>query len=257
MGKDRKAHEMLEELLALNGLNERSLAEKIGVSELVIRNYLTGLNKDNRNYARIKAKIKESFGIGDDFFDESHVPAPGVEYKPEPERKIKRAGRTAAKTTGADESKGALPDKGQQPAADLNGAVTVEDKTDSMEEVPVKKETGREEKKATAKKSQTIQTDPLLAAIKAVGNKAKLPGKKKDITPEAAEAWASAYEEEMKQSVARIFAVVRESLRANFVKEEAKPVYARKKVAEIVELVEKAKEEDLNLILAMLKKMIR
>ena len=78
MGKNRQAHEIVEELMAVNGIDEKTLAEKAGVSELVIRNYLSGLNKDSRSYARLKDKVKEAFGLGEDFFDESHVytPAP-------------------------------------------------------------------------------------------------------------------------------------------------------------------------------------
>ena len=94
MGKNRQAHEIVEELMAVNGIDEKTLAERAGVSELVIRNYLSGLNKDSRNYARLKEKVKEAFGLGDDFFDESHVyvPAPAAvkeEKKPAKTAKVK------------------------------------------------------------------------------------------------------------------------------------------------------------------------
>ena len=258
MGKNRQAHEIVEELMAVNGIDEKTLALKAGVSELVIRNYLSGLNKDSRSYARLKDKVKEAFGLGDDFFDESHVyvpaPTPAVKEEKKP-AKTKSAKVKVEKNEGEKKAPGL---EGTQLVFDLKGQISEEE---NKKEDPVDSSSSKtKEKKAVnseSKKQSTPATDPLMSAIKSSGSKAKLAGKKKDITPDAAEKWASEYEDEMKQSVGRAFSVLRESLKEVFKKEEAKPAYPNKKITEIVELASKAKEDDLNLIIAMLKKITK
>lgn len=242
MGKNRQAHEIVEELMAVNGIDEKTLAEKVGVSELVIRNYLSGLNKDSRNYSRLKDKVKEAFGLGDDFFDESHV------FVPVPAQEIKAKIPKTSKPREKKQKESKAPDDGVQLVFDQKGLI--------LEEIKEKKEPASP-KAAASKKQPTAAQDQLMSSIKSTGSKAKLSGKKKDITPEAAEKWAEDYEEEMKQSVGRAFSVLKESLKEVFKKEEAKPVYTNKKITELVELASKAKEDDLNLIIAMLKKITK
>ena len=265
MGKNRQAHEIVEELMAVNGIDEKTLAEKAGVSELVIRNYLSGLNKDSRNYSRLKDKVKEAFGLGDDFFDESHVfvPAPvkevkaGIKKPAKPRTKEKKESAVfdvAAKSDVKTETKAGsmknvpVSEEGVQLVFDQKGLILEEIKENKQPASP---------KTAASKKQPAASQDQLMSSIKSTGSKAKLSGKKKDITPEAAEKWADDYEEEMKQSVGRAFSVLKESLKEVFKKEEAKPVYTNKKITELVELASKAKEDDLNLIIAMLKKITK
>ena len=95
MGKDRKVHEVVGELMAMNSIDEKALAEKVGVSELVILNYLSGLNKDSRNYARLKGKIKAAFDLGDDFFDESHIAVAIAGPTPKKEKKAAKPKKEA------------------------------------------------------------------------------------------------------------------------------------------------------------------
>ena len=253
MGKNRQAHEIVEELMAVNGIDEKTLAEKVGVSELVIRNYLSGLNKDSRNYSRLKDKVKEAFGLGDDFFDESHV------FVSAPVKEVKAGTKKPAKPR--------TKEKKESDASDVaaKSDVKTETKAGSKKNVPVSEEgvqlvfdqKGLILEEIKAKKQPAASQDQLMSSIKSTGSKAKLSGKKKDITPEAAEKWADDYEEEMKQSVGRAFSVLKESLKEVFKKEEAKPVYTNKKITELVELASKAKEDDLNLIIAMLKKITK
>ena len=253
MGKNRQAHEIVEELMAVNGIDEKTLAEKAGVSELVIRNYLSGLNKDSRNYARLKEKVKEAFGLGDDFFDESHV------YVPAAVKEEKKPAKTAkVKVEKNDGKKKSTALEGTQLVFDLKGQISEEDtKKDNAADISVTKSKEKKAADSGSKKQSAPASDPLMSAIKSSGSKAKLAGKKKDITPDAAEKWAAEYEDEMKQSVGKAFSVIRESLKEVFKKEEAKPTYPNKKITEIVELASKAKEDDLNLIIAMLKKITK
>lgn len=255
MGKNRQAHEIVEELMAVNGIDEKTLAEKAGVSELVIRNYLSGLNKDSRNYARLMEKVKEAFGLGDDFFDESHVyvPAPAAVKEEKKPARSKPAKTVKVEKTDGGKKMPAL--EGTQLVFDLKGQISEEDtKKDNSTDISAAKSKDKKTAESGSKKPSAPASDPLMSAIKSSGSKAKLAGKKKEITPDAAEKWAAEYEDEMKQSVGRAFSVLRESLKEVFKKEEAKPAYPNKKITEIVELASKAKEDDLNLIIAMLKK---
>lgn len=255
MGKNRQAHEIVEELMAVNGIDEKTLAEKAGVSELVIRNYLSGLNKDSRNYARLKEKVKEAFGLGDDFFDESHVYVPAPAAVKEEKKPAKIAKVKVEKNDGKKKST-AL--EGTQLVFDLKGQISEEDtKKDNSADISATKSKDKKVAESGSKKQSAPASDPLMSAIKSSGSKTKLAGKKKDITPDAAGKWAAEYEDEMKQSVGRVFSVLRESLKEVFKKEEAKPAYPNKKITEIVELASKAKEDDLNLIIAMLKKITK
>ena len=245
MGKNRQAHEIVEELMAVNGIDEKTLAEKAGVSELVIRNYLSGLNKDSRSYARLKDKVKEAFGLGEDFFDESHVFTPAPVAVKEQEKPVKDEIKPAKQKVNKKE-------ESTQLVFDLTGQISEETKKEIIKEEKTIKASNKDTKKQSAP-----ATDALMTSIKGSGSKAKLSGKKKDITPEAAAKWADEYEEEMKQSVGKAFSVLRESLKEVFKKEEAKPSYSNKKITEIVELASKAKEDDLNLIIAMLRKITK
>ena len=273
MGKNRQAHEIVEELMAVNGIDEKTLAEKAGVSELVIRNYLSGLNKDSRSYARLKDKVKEAFGLGEDFFDESHVftPTPvavkeekkAVKKEKKPVKSEEKAVKAEEKTVKEqekpvkDETKPAKQkvnkkEESTQLVFDLTGQISEETKKDIIKEEKTIKASNKDTKKQSAP-----ATDALMTSIKGSGSKAKLSSKKKDITPEAAAKWADEYEEEMKQSVGKAFSVLKESLKEVFKKEESKPSYSNKKITEIVELASKAKEDDLNLIIAMLRKITK
>ncbi|MBR5179039.1 MAG: hypothetical protein IKW90_09625 [Lachnospiraceae bacterium] len=262
MGKDRKAHEIVGELMERYNINEKAFAERAGVSELVVLNYLSGLNKDSRNYARLKSKVKAAFELEDEFFSEEHVwtPKPVPEaVKEEKKEKPAKQAKPKKKKAYSDIAQLFFNQKGQiseepvkegqipekevvKPAVDTN-IPSVEN------EAP--------EKKSSVKKQQAAPQDPLMSAIKLSGSKAKLSGKKKDITPEDASRWVGEYEEEIKHSVGRAFEVLRESLKENFTKEETKPVYTNKKIAELVELASKAKDEDLALVITMLKKLIK
>ena len=266
MGKNRQAHEIVEELMAVNGIDEKTLAEKAGVSELVIRNYLSGLNKDSRSYARLKDKVKEAFGLGEDFFDESHVFTPAsapVNVEKKTAKKEKKPVKSEEKAVKAEEKpvkdeikpakqKVNKKEESTQLVFDLTGQISEETKKDIIKEEKTIKASNKDTKKQSAP-----ATDALMTSIKGSGSKAKLSGKKKDITPEAAAKWADEYEEEMKQSVGKAFSVLRESLKEVFKKEESKPNYSNKKITEIVELASKAKEDDLNLIIAMLRKITK
>ena len=263
MAKDRKAHEVVEELLCKYKIDEKGLAEKAGVSELVVRNYLSGLNKDSKNYSTFKGKVKKAFELGDDFFSEEHVWEPvALEANAEPvlETKPVRTRRPRKKPGAMDTD----PEVGVQLVFDQKGKISQENEGNPLqpEEKQRKKTEGDLVKNDTAEKKnapkkQEVKADSLMSTIKASGSKAKLSGKKKDITPEAAENWAAEYEEEVKQSIGKVFEVLKESLKENFVKEEMAPKYANRKITEIVELASKAKEDDLNLIIAMLKKITK
>ena len=96
MGKDRKVHEVVGELMEIHGINEKELAEKAGVSELVVRNYYSGLNKDSRNYARFKSKVQAAFELKDEFFSDEHIWTPKpvqVPEKTEKENKPEKNGK--------------------------------------------------------------------------------------------------------------------------------------------------------------------
>lgn len=254
MGKDRKVHEVVGELMAMNGIDEKALAEKVSVSELVILNYLSGLNKDSRNYGRLKGKIKEAFGLGDDFFDESHIAAAIAGPTPKKEQKtVKPKKESKAKKEKTEKKE----NDGSQLVFDIMGDISEEKKpeitADPIDEV--KKDTAV---KASGSKKQSVAVqDPLMSAVKSAGSKAKLSGKKKDITPDDVARWASEYEDEIKQSISKVFDVMRESLKANFKEDELSPIQSNKKICEIVELASKIKEDDLSLIIAMMKKLAK
>ena len=253
MGKDRKAHEVVEELMVTYNVDVKGLAEKTGVSELVVLNYFSGLNKDSRNYVRFKGMVKKAFGLDEEFFGEGHVWEPVAitlpekkEEKPAKPKKPRKKAETAQKKETSDE--------GIQLSFDEKGQIS-----QTEPEKPEGKDTEvkvTEVKKPESRKTP-VQQDGLMSAIRMSGSKAKLAGKKKDITPEDAVRWAEEYSEEIKQSIGRAFGVLSESLKDNFKKEDPNPVFANKKIAEIVELASKAKEDDLNLIIAMLKKITR
>ena len=262
MGKDRKAHEIVGELMERYNINEKAFAERAGVSELVVLNYLSGLNKDSRNYARLKSKVKAAFELEDEFFSEEHVWTP----KPVPEAVKEEKKEKPAKQTKPKKKK-AYSDIAQ---LFFNQKGQISEEPVKEEQIPEKEvvkpavdtnipsvENEAPEKKSSVKKQQAAPQDPLMSAIKLSGSKAKLSGKKKDITPEDASRWVGEYEEEIKHSVGRAFEVLRESLKENFTKEETKPVYTNKKIAELVELASKAKDEDLALVITMLKKLIK
>ena len=308
MGKNRKVYEVIEELMTANGMDEKTLAEKVGVSELVIRNYL-GLNKDSRNYARLKGKVKDAFGLGDDFFDEGHILAQGIKpiaknadettksVKPAPKKESKKKEKEESskdniekpeKPKSAKQKDVVVPndaentkvkkskivykdsalDEGKQLVFDIKGQISEEELSkvqgeevnykesvkNAMKTEAVKVTSNNEAVRKGKMKQSAAPQDFLMLSIKSAGSKAKLSGKKKDITPESVEKWASEYEEELKQSVGRAFNVMKESLKANFTKDDNQPIYANKKIVELVELASKAKEDDLNLIIAMLKK---
>ena len=266
MGKDRKAHEIVGELMERYNINEKAFAERAGVSELVVLNYLSGLNKDSRNYARLKSKVKAAFELEDEFFSEEHVwtPRPVPEaLKEENKEKLAKQAKLKKKKAYSDIAQMFFNQKGQ-----ISEEPVKEEQIQEKEAIkePVKttvdtnipsSENEASEKKSAVKKQQAAPQDPLMSAIKLSGSKAKLSGKKKDITPEDASRWVGEYEEEIKQSVGRAFEVLRESLKENFTKEETKPVYTNKKIAELVELASKAKDEDLALVITMLKKLIK
>lgn len=280
MGKNRKVHEVVEELMTLYRLGEKELAEKAGVSELVIRNYLTGLNKDSRNYARLKEKVKGAFSLGDEFFDESHVSVSVPKSVQSEEKKAdepvktktipKRKKKTITIENASKDNSSSSVDEGTQLVFDIDGKISEEekqevdenhakaDKAEKADQPDKTNKTGKVKAAGkTAEKEQANAVDSLISAIRTSGSKAKLSGKKKDITSEAAKDWASKFEQEIKESVEKAFDVLKKSLADNFSKEETKPVYANKKIAELVELASKAKEDDLNLVIAMLKKITR
>ena len=302
MGKDRKAHEVIEEIMSINNIDAKALAEKAGLSEIVVANYLSGLNKDNRTYARLKGKLREAFGLDDKFFGEEHIWLPTevkIEKKeerieqPKKERKKseekegkkpldkeKKEGKKSLVKEKKEDKKSlekendSLIDDGVQLVFDQKGKISKETETEEKrplkeasatqpKEKNSKKSSGEakgeeirkaKEKTKEAKKPSDSDLDSILTAIKLTGSKYKLSAKKKDITPEEAVKWLDAYEEELKQSIDRTFNVLRESLKANLLKEE-KQAYSNKKIEEIVRIASKAKEDDLNLIIAMLKKL--
>jgi len=250
MGKERKAYEIIDELMETNGLDEATLAEKAGLSELVIRNYRTGLNKDSRRYSRLKEKLKTAFELEDNFFSEEHIRVSASVPKPDTEITEDKPKRTRRKSleVGEKREKPAKmrEDEGVQMVFDLKGDISEES---------MKKEQATEIiKKNGTKKTAAAAPDPLLSAIRSSGSKAKLTGKKKTITPEEAVKWAEAYEKETKQAVGKAFDVLKESLKKNFDGQNPKTVYNNKKITEMVELASKVKDEDLNLIIMMLKK---
>lgn len=257
MGKDRKVHEVVGELMEIHGINEKELAEKAGVSELVVRNYYSGLNKDSRNYARFKSKVQGAFELKDEFFSDEHIWTPKPVQVPEKAEKEKKPEKTGKPVKAAKPKKKKPYSDVVQLFFDQKGQISEE--VESVAEVTEKKAEDNEkaEKKAVAKKQPSVQQDPLMSAIKLSGSKAKLSGKKKDITPEGAARWAGEFEEEIKQAIGKVFGVMKESLRGNFTLEEQKPAYQSKKIAELVELASKAKDEDLNLVITMLKKLTK
>lgn len=280
MGKDRKAHEVIEEIMSINNIDEKAFAEKAGLSELVVTNYLSGLNKDSRTYARLKVKVKEAFGLSDEFFGDDHswIPtAVNIEKKEEktepPKKERKKSGKKESKKPLEKEKNDPIDD-GVQLVFDQKGKISQEtgpEDSHLLKEASAvqpkvkihKKSSGEakgEDSKKTKEKTKEVKKqadsnlDTVLTAMKLTGSKYKLSAKKKDITPEEAAKWIDAYEEEVKQSIDRAFNVLRESLKANLEKEE-KQVYANKKIEEIVRMASKVKEDDLNLIIAMLKKL--
>ena len=254
MGKDRKVHEVVGELMAMNSIDEKALAEKVGVSELVILNYLSGLNKDSRNYARLKGKIKAAFDLGDDFFDESHIAVAIAGPTP---KKEKKAAKSKKEPRAKKEKAEKKEPEGSQLVFDIKGDISEEKKPELPAEPVSEVKAEKVVKAAGTKKQSSAAQDPLMSAIKTSGSKARLSGKKKDITPDDAARWASEYEDEIKQSISRAFDVMRESLKDNFKEEEPSPIQSNKKISEIVELASKIKEDDLILIIAMMKKLAK
>ncbi len=251
MAKDRKVGEVIGELMERYNIDEKTLAEKTKVSGLVIQKYLSELYKDNRSYLTFKRKVKAAFELDDGFFSEDHIwtPKPVVisdtDTKPV---KVKKERKRKTENVISVKNVGNTPvEEGTQLFFDQKGKISEESTVVELPPEP--------KKKAVSTNKAVNQQDSLMTSIRLSGSKVKLSGKKKDITPENAVEWAEAYEGEIKQSIGKVFDVLKESLKGNFEKEDPKPAYPNRKIAEIVELASKAKEEDLNLIIMMLKKL--
>ena len=281
----KKAVDLLTELMGASGLDLAGMSSRMGLSEYTLNQYMEKLHKNDRVYMTLQKKIKSTFGLDDGFFEEgtvftvADIIMPSAETKePEtvPEKITEREKKVYApskKTRTAktvpnmpDEKSAAVKKEAAAPAEesdrpeekesskDLHGdAVTEKGKTN--ETGTRKGEKAMEEKGTSTEDRKDIPGD-LISVMRNAGTKMKVPAKKAAVTPEIMKEWADAFEKEVSEKIEKSFDVMKAAI-AEAAEAERKPVYPNRKIEEMVTLASKVKEDDLDIVIMILKKLTR